>query len=53
MRIEKICLFEGWIREGLSNGRGRAIFDDGNIYTGEFKDNKRNGFGKFIDAGDG
>ena len=53
MQIGTNGLFEGWIRKGLSNGRGRAIFDDGELYIGEFKDNKRNGFGKFIDAGDG
>jgi hypothetical protein len=36
--------------KGDPNGRGRYVYDSGNIYEGEFKDGKRNGEGEMIYA---
>jgi hypothetical protein len=37
--------YEGYMRNGMKEGRGRLMFSDGAFYEGEFKEDKMNGKG--------
>lgn len=39
--------FTGPIKEGKPFGKGKVIFESGNVYEGEFKDGWRHGYGTF------
>lgn len=32
----------------MKSGKGKLVYEDGALYTGEFKSDKRNGYGKMI-----
>ena len=33
---------------GFREGYGRIIYDDGEYYEGQFKEDKKDGFGKYV-----
>ena len=43
-----IEIYEGQLTNGIPNGFGRTVFDNGSYHIGWYNDNKRCGFGKFI-----
>lgn len=40
--------FSGILRDGIKDGRGEESMTDGSKYIGEYRQDKRNGFGKLI-----
>ena len=40
-------LYEGYFRDGQGNGKGRIFHADGDVYVGEMKDDRAEGFGIF------
>lgn len=43
--------YEGNYKNGLPNGRGKCIFANGDVYEGDFKDCKMNGYGTYYFKG--
>jgi len=41
-----IISYEGEFKEGLKEGNGKILYDNGNIFYGLFNNDKKNGFGK-------
>ena len=39
-------LYEGQLRNGAYHGRGRTIWVDGEVYCGNYVENRKSGFGK-------
>jgi len=39
--------YEGEQKEGMRHGKGKQIFEDGSIYEGEWKNDKREGYGEY------
>lgn len=46
-------MYEGNWTAGLMDGEGKLLYDNGNSFEGEFKNNKRHGTGTFIWAATG
>ena len=44
---DKTMMFEGYWKENSQNGRGRAIWNDGDTYEGGFEKNERSGYGVY------
>ncbi|MCC6684253.1 MAG: hypothetical protein IT247_04195 [Bacteroidia bacterium] len=40
--------YEGEIENGKANGKGKALYENGNTYEGNFTDNQRTGYGVAI-----
>jgi hypothetical protein len=41
-------IFHGEVKEGLRDGWGKFIFNDGSFYEGEWKNDVMNGMGRII-----
>jgi hypothetical protein len=42
--------YEGYLKDGKKDGKGKFIYVNGNYYDGEWKDNKKNGKGVYFYA---
>ncbi len=43
--ILSLTLVEGEVIEGMREGKGKATYDNGDVYEGDWKDDKRQGQG--------
>ena len=39
--------YEGFMQNGMRNGKGKLEYKDGGYYSGEWRDNRMWGYGKF------
>ena len=50
LKMNDGSFYDGETKQGLPHGKGKMVWQNGDIYEGMFKNNKRNGMGKRTNA---